>query len=123
MVAVVVVVPNLMPPNPGNPAAVVVVVPNLLPPNPGNPAAVVVVVVLAVGNFPPNIAVDNVPVAGVAVVFANPENELEKGVAAEITGATEPKDSPVPAEVAATVVSVDGKLVPPRVNPPVTDVF
>lgn len=80
--------------------------------------------VLVVGNFPDtNVNPSEVAlVVGAAVVFADPDNEVNKGVAVVLTGLNELRFSPVLAELADAVEKVDGNL-PPRVNPPTIVVF
>lgn len=96
--------------------------PNLRPPIPGkeNPATAVVAVVLVAGNFDPRgNPVDAVLAMGAAVVFGNPDNELNRGVAVLLAGATKPTESPVPAVLATVVVPADW-IPPPRINLPAT---
>ena len=96
--------------------------PNLRPPVPGkeNPAAAVLAVVLVAGNFDPRAnPVDAVLAMGAAIVFGNPDNELNKGVAVLLAGATKPTESPIPAVLAAVVVPADW-IPPPRINLPAT---
>ena len=73
---------------------------------------------LVAGNFDPRVnPADTVPATGAAVVFGNPDNELNKGVAMLLGGATKPTESPVPAVLAAVVVPADW-IPPPRINLP-----
>lgn len=95
--------------------------PNFNPPVPEreNPAAVVAAVVLVAGNFEPKVKPVDVVVVAVeaTVVFANPDNEPNRGAAEVLAGAAKPRERPVPAALAA-VVAAAGWIVPPRVNPP-----
>lgn len=95
--------------------------PSLIPPVPEreNPGAVVAAVVLVTGNFEPSVNPVGAALAvGAAVVFANPVNEPNTGVAAELlVGAEKPRESPVAAGVAAVVVPPN-LIPPPRVSPP-----
>ena len=54
---------------------------------------------------------------GATVVFGNPDNELNNGVAVLLGGATKPTESPAPAVLAAVVVPADW-IPPPRINLP-----